>query len=137
MFEGPEEIKHIKKLFDAVLGANITVKDNIKATESTVFEILIQKADDSLNVEDKLVEVADISIAKITDPLWFVIENQFKLIYGEQATELIMWYLMERLDEDNNVIPLEDEEENRIILNKPIDLWNYLQKNIFNRNLEK
>jgi hypothetical protein len=137
MFEGPEEIKHIKKLFDAVLGANITVKDNIKATESTVFEILIQKADDSLNIEDKLVEVADISIAKITDPLWFVIENQFKLIYGEQATELIMWYLMERLDEDNNVIPLEDEEENRIILNKPIDLWNYLQKNIFNRNLEK
>jgi hypothetical protein len=137
MFEGPEEIKHIKKLFDAVLGANITVKDNIKATESTVFEILIQKADDSLNVEDKLVEVADISIAKITDPLWFVIENQFKLIYGEQATELIMWYLMERLDEDNNVIPLEDEEENKIILNKPIDLWNYLQKNIFNRNLEK
>jgi hypothetical protein len=137
MFEGPEEIKHIKKLFDAVLGANITVKDNIKATESTVFEILIQKADDSLNIEDKLVEVADISIAKITDPLWFVIENQFKLIYGEQATELIMWYLMERLDEDNNVIPLEDEEENKIILNKPIDLWNYLQKNIFNRNLEK
>jgi hypothetical protein len=137
MFEGPEEIKHIKKLFDAVLGANITVKDNIKATESTVFEILIQKADDSLNVEDKLVEVADISIAKITDPLWFVIENQFKLIYGEQATELIMWYLMERLDEDNNVIPLEDEEENRIILNKPIDLWNYLQKTVFNRNLEK
>ena len=137
MFEGPEEIKHIKKLFDAVLGTNTTVKDNIKATESTVFEILIQKADDSLNIEDKLVEVADISIAKITDPLWFVIENQFKLIYGEQATELIMWYLMERLDEDNNVIPLEDEEENRIILNKPIDLWNYLQKNIFNRNLEK
>ena len=137
MFEGPEEIKHIKKLFDAVLGTNTTVKDNIKATESTVFEILIQKADDSLNIEDKLVEVADISIAKITDPLWFVIENQFKLIYGEQATELIMWYLMERLDEDNNVIPLEDEEENKIILNKPIDLWNYLQKNIFNRNLEK
>ena len=137
MFEGPEEIKHIKKLFDTVLGASTTVKDNIKATESTVFEILIQKADDSLNVEDKLVEVADISIAKITDPLWFVIENQFKLIYGEQATELIMWYLMERLDEDNNVIPLEDEEENKIILNKPIDLWNYLQKTVFNRNLEK
>jgi hypothetical protein len=136
MFEGPEEIKHIKKLFDAVLGASTTVKDNIKATESTVFEILIQKADDSLNVEDKLVEVADISIAKITDPLWFVIENQFKLIYGEEATELIMWYLMERLDEDNNVIPLEDEEENKIILNKPIDLWNYLQKMVFNKPLD-
>ena len=136
MFEGPEEIKHIKKLFDAVLGASTTVKDNIKATESTVFEILIQKADDSLNVEDKLVEVADISIAKITDPLWFVIENQFKLIYGEEATELIMWYLMERLDENDNVISLEDEEENRIILNKPIDLWNYLQKTVFNKPLD-
>ena len=79
MFEGPEEIKYIKKVFDTVLGANTTVKDNIKATESTVFEILIQKADDSLNLEDKLGEM-DIDITKITDPLWFVIENQFKLI---------------------------------------------------------
>jgi hypothetical protein len=137
MFEGPEEIKYIKKLFDTVLGADTIVKDNIKATESTVFEILIQKADDSLNLEDKLGEIADIDITKITDPLWFVIENQFKLIYGEEATELIMWYLMERLDEDNNVIALEDEEENKIILNKPIDLWNYLQKTIFSKDLEK
>jgi hypothetical protein len=136
MFEGPEEIKYIKKLFDTVLGANTTVKDNIKATESTVFEILIQKADDSLNLEDKLGEM-DIDITKITDPLWFVIESQFKLIYGEEATELIMWYLMERLDEDNNVIALEDEEENKIILNKPIDLWKYLQKTVFNKDLEK
>ena len=135
MFEGPEEIKYIKKLFDTVLGANITVKDNIKATESTVFEILIQKADDSLNLEDKLGEM-DIDITKITDPLWFVIENQFKLIYGEEATEIIMWYLMERLDEDNNVMALEDEDENKIILNKPIDLWKYLQKTVFNKPLD-
>lgn len=135
MFEGPEEIKYIKKVFDTVLGANITVKDNIKATESTVFEILIQKADDSLNLEDKLGEM-DIDITKITDPLWFVIENQFKLIYGEEATEIIMWYLMERLDEDNNVTALEDEDENEIILNKPIDLWKYLQKTVFNKPLD-
>ena len=135
MFEGPEEIKYIKKVFDTVLGANTIVKDNIKATESTVFEILIQKADDSLNLEDKLGEM-NIDITKITDPLWFVIENQFKLIYGEEAAEVIMWYLMERLDEDNNVMALEDEDENKIILNKPIDLWKYLQKTIFNKPLD-
>ena len=135
MFEGPEEIKYIKKVFDTVLGANTIVKDNIKATESTIFEILIQKAYDSLNLEDKLGEM-DIDITKITDPLWFVIENQFKLIYGEEATEIIMWYLMERLDEDNNVMALEDEDENKIILNKPIDLWKYLQKTVFNKPLD-
>ena len=126
MFEGPEEIKYIKKVFDTVLGANTIVKDNIKATESTVFEILIQKADDSLNLEDKLGEM-DIDITKITDPLWFVIENQFKLIYGEEATEIIMWYL---------IMALEDEDENKIILNKPIDLWKYLQKTVFNKPLD-
>jgi hypothetical protein len=136
MFEGPEEIEYIKKLFDTVLGASTTVKDNIKATESTVFEILIQKADDSLNLEDKLAEIADIDLTKITDPLWFVIENQFKLIYGEEATEVIMWYLMERLDENNNVIALEDEEGHQTLLNKPIDLWNYLQRTVFNKPLD-
>jgi hypothetical protein len=137
MFEELEEMKDIKGLFENVLGSSVIIKDNIKSTESTVFEILIQKADDSLDIEDKLFEIADISIEKITDPLWFIIENQFKLIYGEEAAELIMWYLMERFDDDYNIIPLEDEEENRIILNKPIDLWNYLQKTVFNRNLEK
>jgi hypothetical protein len=132
MLEGPEEIKHVKKLFDTVLGADTVIKDNIKATESTIFEILIQKADDSLNLEDKLGEM-DISITKITDPLWFVIENQFKLIYGEEATEIIMWYLIERLDENGSVMALEDEEGNQTILNEPIDLWKYLQKTVFSK----
>jgi hypothetical protein len=44
---------------------------------------------------------------------------------------------MERFDDDYNIIPLEDEEGNKIILNKPIDLWNYLQKTIFSKDLEK
>lgn len=133
MPEEPEEIKHIKKLFDTVLGADTVVKDNIKATESTIFEMLIQKADYSLDLEDKLAKIADINLTEVTDPLWFIIETQFKLIYGEEATELIMWYLMERLDENGNVIALEDEEDNQIILNNPIDLWRYLQKAVFNK----
>jgi len=137
MEENFDEIEGIKKLFEIVLGSKVKVNDNINATEATVFEILIQKADDSLDIEDKLFEIADISIEKITDPLWFIIENQFKLIYGEEAAELIMWYLMERFDDDYNIIPLEDEEGNKIILNKPIDLWNYLQKTIFSKDLEK
>lgn len=133
MPEEPEEIKHIKKLFDTVLGADTVIKDNIKATESTIFEMLIQKADYSLDLEDKLAKIADINLTEVTDPLWFIIETQFKLIYGEEATELIMWYLMERLDENGNVIALEDEEDNQIILNNPIDLWRYLQKAVFNK----
>lgn len=132
----PEEMKDIKGLFENVLGSSVIIKDNIKATESTVFEILIKKVENSLNDEESLFLISGITLDKIVDPLWDVIETQFKLIYGEEAADIIMWWLMERKDEEDNLLPIEDEEGNEVFINTPSELWNFIKKTIFDKNLD-
>lgn len=132
----PKEMKDIKELFENVLGSNVIVKDNIKATESTVFEILIKKVENSLNDEESLFLISGITLDKIVDPLWDVIEAQFKLIYGEEAADIIMWWLMERKDDEGNLLPIEDEEGNEIYIKTPSELWNFIKKTIFDKNLD-
>ena len=88
----------IRELFKTILGSDVTIKDNLKGTEETVFCLFISKLDESRVKEDMIFDEAGIDLKKVTDPLWLVIENMMRMLYGEEATEMIMWYLFERFD---------------------------------------
>jgi hypothetical protein len=61
-----------------------------------------------------------------------IIENLFLLKYGEAVTDIIIWYLYDRVDEDGKVYSLIYEEEEKppieIKINKPADLWKFIDK---------
>ena len=38
-----------------------------------------------------------------------------------------MWYIYERFDSDDNVIPLEGEDGKMFVLNTVNDLWSYIK----------
>ena len=78
-------------------------------------------------IENKLFEEGGVELSRVTDPLWFVIENSFKFIYGEKATDLILWYVYDRFSPDGEIIELEDEGGKTYILKTPKDLWSYIQ----------
>lgn len=119
----------IKNLFTNILGSKVTIKDNIASTEESVFVTFINRLEESRILEDKIFEMGDIDLTRITDPLWFVIENQFKFLYGVEASELIIWYLYERTDLDGRINPIIDENEKEFILETPKDLWSYIKFN--------
>ena len=106
-----EDEDDIKNLFTNILGSKVTIKDNIASTEESVFVNFINRLEESRILEDKIFEIGDIDLTRITDPLWFVIENQFKFLYGVEASELIIWYLYERTDLDGRINPIIDENE--------------------------
>ena len=58
----------------------------------------------------------------------FVLENTFKLLYGIEATDLILWYIYDRFDSEGKLIPIPDEEE-ELILKTTSDLWDYIKTN--------
>lgn len=123
-FEGLDDIKN---LFNQVLGSEVTIKDNIDATEEGVFLAFIKKLEESYEVENKLFEVSGIELAKVTDPLWFVLENSFKFLYGEEAADLILWYIFDRFNPDGSIVPLEDENGKEYIFENAKDLWSYIK----------
>jgi hypothetical protein len=55
-----------------------------------------------------------------------VIENTFKLLYGQEATNLILWYIYERYDGDGEIIAYDGGGED-YIFKTPQDLWSYIK----------
>ena len=116
-----EDIEEIKNMFTEILGSEVNVKDNIDNTELDIFVILIKKLEEAVRVETK----SDVS--KATDPLWFVIEIGLESMYGEEAKELIYWYIFDRFEKDGSLIPLEDEDGKIYIFKDVKEFYGYLK----------
>lgn len=71
---------------------------------------------DSLDKRSFEVESFGIDLVDYEDAYFTLIEDLIFEMYGEWKTQLIMWYVYERLDEEGNLTPLlvseiEDDEE--------------------------
>ena len=122
-FEGKKEIIN---LFNSILGSKVSIKDNIDKTEESIFVHFVNELDKAQTAEHKLFENSKIEINHYTDPLWNVIENILKLLYGEEQAELIQWYIYDRFNADGSIVPIEDESGKKYIFTNPEDLWSYI-----------
>jgi hypothetical protein len=122
-FEGKKEIIN---LFNKILGSKVSIKDNISKTEETLFVHFVNKLDKANIDEQKLFELSGLEIGRYTNPLWDVIENVLKLLYGEESADLIQWYILDRFNPDGTIVPIEDENGKQYKFNTPEDLWSYI-----------
>lgn len=122
-FEGKKEIIN---LFNSILGSKVSIKDNMDKTEESIFVHFVNELDKAQTAEHKLFENSKIEINHYTDPLWNVIENILKLLYGEEQAELIQWYIYDRFNADGSIVPIEDESGKKYIFTNPEDLWSYI-----------
>ena len=119
--------KDLKKLFNLILGVDIDIKDNIEHSEELVFKSFIDKLENSYKIENEVFESSGIDLTKVTEGLWFVLENTLKMLYGEVAGDIIIWYLYDRFNPDGSIVPLEDSSGNQFILKDSNDLWSYIK----------
>ena len=121
-------LQDIQNLFSKILGSDVTIKDNIDATDEAVFILMVNKLEKTIKMEHKLFEVGGIDGHQLTDNLWFVVESCFKFIYGIEAANTISWYLYERKNPDGKIVPLEDNDGKKFILKNPKMLWAYIKR---------
>jgi hypothetical protein len=121
-FEG---INDVKKLFKKILGSEVIVNDSMDVTEEIIFVVFIQRLEEAFETENKLYEIGGIELGQITEPLWFVLESAFKILYGEDTTNLIWWYIFDRIEEDGEILPFTDEDGKEYIFNNVKELWMY------------
>jgi|TARA_R100000482_G_C5130891_1_gene151812 hypothetical protein len=122
--QGKEEIQ---KLFKAMLGTEVSVRDNFDENEEKIFGTLINKLIDADTMENELASIGGIDAKKLTDPLWIVVEGYMAMIYGEEATKVILWYIYDRVDADGSIIPLEGKDGKPFYLKNTSDLWSYIK----------
>jgi len=117
----------LKKLFNMILGTGVNIKDNINESEEIVFKSFIKKLENSYTIENKTFEASGIDLTQVTDGLWFVVENSLKMLYGEEAAEIIIWYIYDRFNPDGEIVPLEGPNGKQFILKNSDDLWSYIK----------
>jgi hypothetical protein len=73
-----------------------------------------------------------INMETYDDAFYVLIENLILKQYGEWKTELIMWFVYDRFDENEELMPLllqeEGEEEEEVFIETPEQLWDLLKK---------
>ena len=75
-----EESDMMKNLFTDILGSEVNIKDNFKTTQGSLFEVFVERLEYAHVTEKSIFDEYGIELLKLTDPLWFVIENSIKLL---------------------------------------------------------
>ena len=117
----------IRDLFKQMLGSDMIIKDNIKESEEKLFILFVEQLEKAKELEDKVVEIG-LDVHPLVDPLWIVIENMLKLQFGLDTTNLIMFYLYDKIGPDGKIIPLVEEgSDKKFVLKDPKDLFSYIK----------
>ena len=64
-----------------------------------------------------------VNMARYDEPFFQIIDSLIYLHFGKEASELIMFYLYERLNPDGSINSLVDAEDNVVPLENVNDLW--------------
>ena len=128
MSEKFEDIKDIKEIFKKILNADVKIKDNIDNTKKELFIDIVSRLDKAYDMENSLLNKNGIDVSKLTDLFWLTIEDFLIMNYGEESAELVMWYIFDRIDDNNEIIPLFDNNQNEYIICNPEHLWEYMIK---------
>jgi hypothetical protein len=66
------------------------------------------------------------------DGFYVLIENLILKTYGEWKTELILWYIYDRFNENEELMPLtlqeEEQDEEEMFVETPEQLWDLIKK---------
>lgn len=117
-------------------GSKLKLKQrNDKSKTITEKELFIETIDSFSKVWDRSNESYDkykINLLEYEEMFYQTIEGFILLKYGAISTEIILWYIFVRLDEEGKVTPLiyqiKGKEDEEIYLNNAEDLWNFLKR---------
>jgi hypothetical protein len=123
-------IDDTKKSIDLILGSDTTLtrrkKTQADATRELFNKIIINL--EQANTRSFLLSGDfQLDLTKYDDVFYEAIDNLIILHFGKEASELIFFYLYDRIDPEGNIQALVDNKGNEILLQNPDDLWMLLQ----------
>jgi hypothetical protein len=130
-----EEHTHgIKTSIESIIGSDTVLKRK-KKTEDDInkesFEKIVQTMEE-VQIRSTLLHAEfKLDFFNYEEKFYEVIDRLFAMHFGKEASEVIFFYVYERMNPDGTVNHLADVEGNPIPLESPSDLWalaNYLKE---------
>ena len=128
-----EHTQGIKTSIENIIGSDTHLKRK-KKTENDInkesFEKIIQTMEE-VQVRSTLLHAEfKIDFFNYEEKFYEVIDRLFAIQFGKEASEVILFYIYERMNPDGTVNQLLDKDNHPIPLESPNDLWelvNYMK----------
>lgn len=121
-----EHTQGIKSSIEDIIGTDTVLKRR-KKTEQDYSRELFEKI--ILGIEEVQVREAilhndlKLDFYNYNEKFYEIIDKLFTLHFGKETTEIIFFYIYERVNADGSINPLFDQNNNLIPLNNINDLW--------------
>lgn len=126
MENGEKHAQGVKQTLETMIGTDLSLKRKKKNEHDLnreVFEKIII-ALERANIRTALVGTEfEIDLSKYDETFYEVIDNLMVMQFGKQASEVIFFYVYERMNPDGTINELRDLNDTPIVLNSPTDLW--------------
>tara|TARA_R110000868_G_scaffold230537_3_gene483717 strand:+ start:1289 stop:1696 length:408 start_codon:yes stop_codon:yes gene_type:complete len=104
---------------------------NKKLTDKETFIDLITQLENNWNTSNEVYEKFKINLVEYEENFFSLIEDLISLHFGDWKTEIILWYVYGRIDEEGNTFSLmlshkDKKEQEEVIINNPSQLWDFI-----------
>jgi hypothetical protein len=115
-------------------GKNVNIKSKKKkaiSEKETLIDIILLL--DECFARSSLLEQNNLNIMNYEESFYVMIENLLYLKYGENKTDIILWWVYDRFDEEGEVKPIkilskEDNEKKEIVIQTAEQLYEFLKQ---------
>ena len=126
MEKGEKHAQGVKTTLETMIGTDLSLKRK-KKSENDLNRELFEKiiiALEKTNVRTAIIGTEfDLDLSKYDEDFYSIIDNLVLMQFGKQASEVIFFYVYERINPDGSVNELRDINDNPVILNSPAELW--------------
>ena len=115
-------------------GKHLNIKSRIKdPTDKDLFIEIINLLDECWTRSNVIEGQFGLGITNYEEPFYLIAENLIYMHYGEWQGDIILWWLFERLDEDESLLPInlndhDKEVEEEVFIETAEELWNFIKK---------
>lgn len=108
-------------------------KGKKELTEKEMFVELMTMLEETWDRSNESYEKLKINLLEYEEQFYQIIEGFMFLKYGLWKTEIALWYIFVRKDEEGEIIPLkvkfhDGKEDEEIYLKNATDLWDILER---------
>ena len=115
-------------------GKNVNIKSKKKkaiSEKETLIDIILLL--DECFARSSLLEQNNLNIMNYEESFYVMIENLLYLKYGENKTDIILWWVYDRFDEEGEVKPIkllskEDNTKKEIVIQTAEQLYEFLKQ---------
>jgi hypothetical protein len=121
-----EHAKGVQQSIESIIGADTILKRRKKTEDDInrdIFEKIIITLEQA-NIRSSIIGGDfKLDFTSYDETFYEIIDNLILMQFGKEASEVIFFYVYERISPDGSINELADQDNNVVALNNPTDLW--------------